>query len=50
MNEFLPGSAGLLAPLQTWLNDKAVSEILVNKPKEVWIENTNGLQWFEVKS
>lgn len=35
---FMPGSEGLLSPFMPWLQDKKVSEILVNKPQEVFIE------------
>ncbi|WP_058535360.1 P-type DNA transfer ATPase VirB11 [Legionella saoudiensis] len=33
-----PGAEGLLSPLMPWLNHPQVSEILINKPKEVFIE------------
>jgi type IV secretion system protein VirB11 len=35
---FSPGSDGLLAPLKPFLENKGVSEILINKPKEVFVE------------
>ncbi len=35
---FAPGVAGLLAPLQDFLDDASISEILINRPKEVFIE------------
>ena len=35
---FTPGSEGLLSPLQPFFQDKAVSEILINKPYEVFVE------------
>lgn len=35
---FAPGSEGLLAPLKPWLDNPAVSEILINQPGEVFIE------------
>lgn len=35
---FAPGVKGLLAPLQDFLDDAEVSEILINKPEEVFIE------------
>lgn len=38
MTGYLPGSAGLLAPLDPYLRDKQVSEILVNRPGEIWVE------------
>ena len=36
------GSIALLQPLQKWLNDGRVSEVMLNKQKEVWIEK-NGI-------
>jgi type IV secretion system protein VirB11 len=35
---FTPGSEGLLFPLHRFFQDKAVSEILINKPQEVFLE------------
>jgi type IV secretion system protein VirB11 len=35
---FLPGAAGLLSPLQDFLDDAQVSEILINRPQEVFVE------------
>lgn len=35
---FTPGAEGLLSPLLPWLSNRRVSEILVNKPGEVYIE------------
>lgn len=35
---YTPGAEGLLSPLLPWLSDSRVSEILVNKPGEVYIE------------
>ena len=35
---FLPGSEGLLSPLGRFLEDDAVTEILINQPGEVFIE------------
>ncbi len=43
MVSFAPGSEGLLAPLNPWLADGSVNEIIVNQPEEVWIETTG--QW-----
>lgn len=42
------GSAGLLAPLQDFLDDEHVSEILINKPKEVFIERQGALLRFDI--
>ncbi len=36
--KYKPGSDGLLSLFSPWLNDNEVSEILINKPGEVWIE------------
>lgn len=38
MSQYTPGSVGLLAPIQTWFEDRAVSEILLNRPEEIWVE------------
>ena len=35
---YAPGVEGLLQPLQPWLTDHKVSEILINRPQEVWVE------------
>lgn len=45
---YAPNSQGLLAPLMPWLNDDQVSEILVNKPHEVFIEKNGRLECYEV--
>jgi len=44
MSHYAPGSVGLLAPLQPWLEDVQVSEILINRPQEVWIEKQGTLK------
>lgn len=43
-----PGSIGLLRPLQDFLDDEQVSEILINKPQEVYIEREGCLTRFEL--
>ena len=48
MGNFAPSATGLLAPLQPWLEDSAVSEILMNKPGEVYVEKAGELARFEV--
>lgn len=48
MAEFAPTSTGLLEPLQPWLKDKAVSEILLNKPHEIYVEKNDQLTRYEV--
>jgi type IV secretion system protein VirB11 len=35
---YAAGSEGLFLPLQPYLQDTEVSEILVNKPQEIWVE------------
>lgn len=39
MGHFAPDSNGLLAPIQPWLEDSEVSEILMNQPGEIYVEN-----------
>lgn len=41
---FAPGALGLLAPIQPILDDDQVSEILINKEKEVFIEKEGQLK------
>ena len=43
MTKFAADSSGLLTPLQPWLNDPSVSEILINQPQEVFIEKGDQL-------
>lgn len=43
-----PGSMGLLAPLYRFLEDAQVSEILINKPQEVYIEREGQWQRFDM--
>lgn len=38
MSKYAPDAHGLLAPIQSWLDDTRVSEILVNRPGEIWVE------------
>lgn len=35
---YAPTSQGMLAPLQPFLDDKTISEILINRPQEVYVE------------
>ena len=37
-NQYAPASDGLLAPIKTWLQDKDISEIMLNRPGEIYIE------------
>lgn len=48
MGNFAPSSMGLLEPLNQWLQDALVSEILLNKPGEVYVEKAGILKRFEV--
>jgi len=48
MGNFAPSSVGLLEPLKPWLQDTKVSEILLNKPGEVYVEKEGELKRFEV--
>lgn len=45
---FSPGATGLLSPLQDFLDDANVSEILINKPQEVFIEQNGSLIRFDI--
>lgn len=45
---FAPGVAGLLAPLQDFLDDSAISEILINRPKEVFVERDGRMIRFDI--
>lgn len=45
---FMPGSEGLLSPFMPWMQDKKVSEILVNRPHEVFVEKHGILTRFEL--
>ncbi len=38
MTRYSSGSDGLLVPIEQWLQDMSVSEILINCPQEVWVE------------
>lgn len=48
MANYAPNSAGLLEPLKKWLDDFKVSEILINKPSEVYIEKESVLNKYNV--
>lgn len=43
MTHYSPGSSGLLNPIETWLSDPEVSEILLNQPQEIWVEKQGRL-------
>lgn len=38
MSRYAPQSSGLLQPIQKWMQDPEVSEILINKPCEIFVE------------
>ncbi len=44
MGTYAPTSTGLLEPLKPWLSDPEVSEILMNKPNEIYVEKHGQLQ------
>jgi type IV secretion system protein VirB11 len=48
MGNFAPSSTGLLEPLKLWLQDSKVSEILLNRPGEVYVEKSGKLKRFDV--
>lgn len=43
MSHYAPGADGLLKPISAWLNDPEVSEILLNRPQEIWVEKQGAL-------
>lgn len=43
MSQYAPGSVGLLEPIHQWLTDPQVSEILLNRPQEIWVEKEGQL-------
>ena len=45
---FAPGMDGLLAPLDDFLNDEVISEILINRPHEVFIEKHGQFHRFDM--
>lgn len=45
---FSPGVAGLLSPLQDFLDDSFVSEILINRPQEVFVERKGAMLRFDI--
>lgn len=38
----------LFTPIQQWMDDKDITEIAINRPKELWIEKHNQWQRFDV--
>lgn len=45
---FSATSAGLLTPLMPWISDPHVSEILLNRPKEIYVEKSGKIARFDV--
>lgn len=45
---YLPGVRGLLAPLQDFLDDSQVSEIVINRPQEVFVEKGDEFLRFDI--
>ncbi|MBP9727111.1 MAG: P-type DNA transfer ATPase VirB11 [Gammaproteobacteria bacterium] len=45
---FGPGAMGLLAPLQPLLNDNQISELLINRPQEVFYEKDGQLTAMDI--
>ena len=48
MSKFLPNADGLLAPLLPWWNDSGVSEIMMNKPGQIYVEKKGVMTSFSV--
>ena len=48
MDYVSPGASGMLCILSPWLLDEQVSEIMINKPYEVFVEKNGGMQRFEI--
>lgn len=49
MNQFVaPGLEGLLSPLNPFLKDPAISEILINRPQEIFIEKEGEMSFVEI--
>ncbi len=44
ISRFSPGAMGLLAPIQALLDDNEISEILINRPQEVFFEKAGKLK------
>ena len=41
---FAANSRGMLSPIQSWLEDDMVSEIMINRPQEVWVEKNGSVE------
>lgn len=49
MTQYGPDAEGLLAPLKPWLSDHHISEILINKPGEVYVEKDGRMNLHQVQ-
>jgi type IV secretion system protein VirB11 len=45
---FTPGAEGLLTPIKHFLQDEVVSEILINKPGEVFVERAGAMECYAI--
>ncbi len=45
---YKPSSSGLLAPIQSWLEDPKVTEILLNKPQEIFVEKAGFMKRYVI--
>jgi len=48
MTYYQPKAMGLLAPIQPWLDDPDVSEILLNRPGEVYVEKSEQMTRYPI--
>src|SRR3990167_2629323 len=46
--KYAPTSNGLLAPIQSFLDDPLVSEIMLNRPHEILIEKEGSIKKFDI--
>ena len=46
--KYAPTSNGLLAPIQSFLNDPLVSEIMLNRTREILIEKEGTIKKFDI--
>ena len=47
---YAPGAEGLLQPLAMFLQDPEISEIIINRPKEIWVEKQGKFSTFSLES
>ena len=48
IQNYLPNSQGLLSPIQFILDDEQVSEILINRPREIFFERNRQMQVHQI--